>query len=192
MSGGKKTVFITYTQNSPYASPWSYEQRLRMLIWQWTWGLLCSWTPKPLNRWRVMWLKIFGAKIYGKPFVHQRARIQIPWNLTMHDHACLGDGAVAYTLGEIEIMEDATVAQEAYLCTGDHDFDKRERPLKTGKIFIGKSAFIGARAFVLPGISIGAGSIVGACAVVTKNVLSGEYVVGNPAKRLIQSDKVEL
>ena len=58
---------------------------------------------KPLNEWRLFWLRVFDAKIEGKPFVHQRARIAIPWNLTLHDRACLGDRANAYSLGEIEI-----------------------------------------------------------------------------------------
>ena len=44
--------------------------------------------------------------------VHQRARIAIPWNLTLHDRACLGDRANAYSLGPIEIGARATVAQE--------------------------------------------------------------------------------
>jgi len=144
---------------------------------------MCRWTPKPLNAWRLIWLKLHGAKIYGRPFVHQRARVTIPWNLTLHDRACLGDGAVAYSLGEIEIMPDATVAQEAYLCTGTHDFNNSVRPLQTGKILIGRSAFIGARAFVLPGLAIGEGAIIGACSVVTKNVDAGSRVAGNPARK---------
>ena len=131
-----------------------------------------------------MWLKLHGAKIHGYPFVHQRARITIPWNLTLHDRACLGDGAVAYTLGEIEIMPHATVAQEAYLCTGTHDFSSPVRALQTGKIVIGKSTFIGARAFVMPGLTVGNGAIVGACSVVTRDVQADTSVAGNPAKCL--------
>lgn len=172
----------TYAQPSPYASPWRKGERLRMVIWEYAWMLLCSWTPKPLNPWRLFWLRFFGAKIHGRPFVHQRARIQIPWNLTLHDLACLGDRANAYSLGEIEIHEQATVAQEAYLCTGTHKFDDLALPLQTAKITVGAKAFIGARAFILPGVTIGAGAIVGACSVVTKDVPVDSVVAGNPAK----------
>lgn len=182
MSASKPPLF-THLQISPYSSPWSRTQKLRMLLWELSWMLMCRWTPKPLNAWRLIWLKLHGAKIYGRPFVHQRARVTIPWNLTLHDRACLGDGAVAYSLGEIEIMPDATVAQEAYLCTGTHDFNNSVRPLQTGKILIGRSAFIGARAFVLPGLAIGEGAIIGACSVVTKNVDAGSRVAGNPARK---------
>ena len=172
----------TYSQTSAYASPWSFLQKVKMALWQMSWGLFCAWTPKPLNPWRLLWLRIFGAKIFGYPFVHQRARITIPWNLTLHDRACLGDRAHAYSLGEIEVHEDATVAQEVYLCTGTHQFENPKRPLQTAKITIGPGAFICARAFLLPGVNIGARAIVGACAVVTRDVPDGAKVAGNPAR----------
>ena len=172
----------TFDQSSPYESPWPLSHRIRMLVWEYTWLLFCAWTPKPMNRWRIFWLQIFGATIYGRPFVHQRARIQIPWHLTLHDHACLGDGTVAYSLGEIEVFEHATIAQEVYLCTGTHDFNHQARPLKTAKITVGPYAFIGGRAFVMPGVHIGEGALIGACSVVTHDVPSGCTVVGNPAR----------
>ncbi|MFD1145341.1 DapH/DapD/GlmU-related protein [Larkinella insperata] len=176
------TSQTVHVQDSPYSSPWTVKQRIKMLLWEYVWTLLCSWTPKPANRWRVFWLKAFGATIYGRPFVHQRARIQIPWNLILHDHACLGDRANAYSLGIIEIREHATVAQEVYLCTGTHAFDQPAMNLITLPIVIEPHVFIGARAFIMPGVTIGERSIVGACSVVTKSVRPGTTVKGNPAK----------
>jgi putative colanic acid biosynthesis acetyltransferase WcaF len=169
---------------TPYSSPWTIGHRLRMLLWDYAWLLLCSWTPKPLNPWRLFVLRVFGARLVGTPFVHQRARIAIPWNLTMHHRACLGDRTHAYSLGEIEIQEGATVAQESYLCTGTHDFNDPALALRTEKITVGAFAFIGARAFVLPGITVGERAIVGACSVVTRDVLPGTTVTGNPARVL--------
>ncbi len=155
-----------------------------MLAWEYCWMLFCVWTPKPGNRWRLFWLKMFGAKIHGLPFVHQRARIQIPWRLTLHDRACLGDRANAYSLGEIEVGARAIVAQEAYLCTGTHALEDPALPLQVAAIHIGEDAFIGARAFILPGVKIGRRAVVGACAVVTKDVADGAMVAGNPARPL--------
>ena len=144
--------------------------------------LFCVWTPKPLNEWRLFWLRVFDAKIDGTPFVHQRARIAVPWNLILHDRACLGDRANAYSLGEIEIGARATIAQEVYLSAGTHDFSQPDLPLVAGRITIGEDAFIGARAFVLPGITIGARSVIGACSVVTKNVPEDVVAAGNPCR----------
>lgn len=118
------------------------------------------------------------------PFVHQRARIDIPWNLTLHDRACLGDRAHAYSLGEIELGVGATIAQEAYLSTGTHDFTQASMPLVTGKITVGENAFVGARAFVFPGVTIGARAVVGACSVVTRDVPPDVVAAGNPCRTL--------
>jgi putative colanic acid biosynthesis acetyltransferase WcaF len=177
----------THAQKSPYDSPWSPREKAAMLLWQICWAAFCAWTPKPFNAWRLFWLRLFGAKISGRPFVHQRARIALPWNLTLHDRACLGDRADAYSLGPIELHEASTVAQEAYLCTGTHDFDSPTLALQTAPISIGPHAFVCARAFILPGVTVGARAIVGACAVVTRDVAPGSRVAGNPARPVGQS-----
>ncbi len=172
----------THAQTSAYTSPWSLRLRLQSLLWELAWSLTCRWTPKPCNRWRLLVLQVFGAEIRGTPFVHQRARIQQPWNLVLHHRACLGDRATAYALGRIVIHEGATVAQEAYLCTGTHDFTSASRPLQTAPITVGYGAFVGARAFILPGVTVGAHAVVGAMAVVTRSVATGATVTGNPAR----------
>jgi putative colanic acid biosynthesis acetyltransferase WcaF len=114
--------------------------------------------------------------------VHQRARIQIPWHVTLHDRSCVGDRANLYSLGEVELGAKCTVAQEAYLCTGTHDFGDPQLPLVTAKITVGTDAFVGARAFLMPGVHIGDGAVVGACSVVTSNVEPKAIVRGSPAR----------
>ena len=51
-----------------------------------------------------------------------------------------------------------------------------------GQVFVESLAWIGAAAVILPGIKVGKGAIVGAGAVVTKNVPQGAVVMGNPAR----------
>lgn len=179
-----KQHLASHAQTAPEDSPWSVRQRIAMLLWDCVWALLCAWTPKPANPWRLLVLRAFGATIIGKPFVHQRARIQIPWNLTLRHRAALGDRANCYTLGRIDIGEGATIAQEAYLCTGTHDFASAAMNLLTGPITVEPNVFVAARAFVMPGLTLGANAVVGACAVVTKDVAPGTIVAGNPARRV--------
>jgi putative colanic acid biosynthesis acetyltransferase WcaF len=56
--------------------------------------------------------------------------------------------------------------------------------LQTAKITIGPGAFVCARAFIMPGVVVGARAIVGACAVVTRDVAPGMIVAGNPAREI--------
>lgn len=177
-----KPAIQTHAQASAYDSPWPLHRRLALLVWEYVWALTCSWTPKPFNPWRLFVLRSFGAKLHGTPFVHQRARVQQPWNLTMQHRACLGDRANAYSLASITLEEGCTIAQEAYLCTGTHAFDHPDIPLQTAPIVVGRDAFVGARAFVLPGVTLAARCVVGAASVVTRDVAAGVIVAGNPAK----------
>jgi putative colanic acid biosynthesis acetyltransferase WcaF len=175
---------VNPAQSLPYESPWSGSNRLLRVLWEFCWFIFCAWTPKPLNEWRLFWLRVFDAKIQGTPFVHQRARIAIPWNVSLQDRACIGDRANLYSLGEIEIRARAIVAQEAYLSSASHDFTQPALPLVTARIVVGEDAFVGARAFVLPGVTIGARSVVGACSVVTHDVPPDTIAAGNPCKTI--------
>lgn len=81
----------------------------------------------------------------------------------------------------------------ANTCIYDTDFHSLNKDLRKDKlkdieniqkkeIIIGDDVFIGAHTTILKGISIGNGSIVGACSVVTKNIPKNEIWAGNPAK----------
>jgi len=166
------------------ATPWSRREQIGLLLWTIVWPALCGWTPKHFNPWRLIWLKLFGCKIEGTPFVHQRARMQAPWRLTLGDQSSVGDRANLYSLDEIELGRGSVIAQEAYLCTGSHDFSDPNRALLTARITVGADAFVGARAFVMPGVTIGDRAVVGACSVVTESVEPGTMVAGSPARFL--------
>ena len=102
----------------------------------------------------------------------------------MKHRACLGERANAYSLGKIEIAEGATVAQEAYLCTGTHEFSNPALQLTVKKITIEAHVFIGVRAMIMPGVKIGKNAVVGAMSVVTKDVPTDQVVAGNPACKI--------
>jgi putative colanic acid biosynthesis acetyltransferase WcaF len=169
-------------QTDAHESPWPLGIRVLRLLWEFSWCFFCVWTPKPLNPWRLFWLRLFDAKIHGRPFVHQRARISVPWNLTIHDRAMIGDRANINTLGEIEIGGRSVIAQETYLSSGSHDFDNPALPLVVAKITIGDDAFLGARTFVMPGVSIGNRALIGACSVVTTDIPANVVAAGNPCR----------
>ena len=175
---------IPNTQKTPYQNPWPLWTHVTLFFWRMTWLICCSWTPKFFNPWRLIILRIFGASIAGIPFVHSSAKIRIPWHLTLMHRACLGEKSNSYNLGKIEVHESATIAQEAYLCTGTHDFHKTSMQLITQKIIVRENAFIGVRAMILPGVTIGKNAIVGAQSVITKDLANDEIFAGNPARKI--------
>ncbi len=59
------------------------------------------------------------------------------------------------------------------------------------KTMVGEGVSIGAGSIILPGLVLESGCIIGAGSVVTKNVLSGTTVVGNPAKELVKKEADE-
>jgi len=83
------------------------------------------------------------------------------------------------------------IDDETYIASGtivfSHDFS---RGMKTNT-YIGKRCFLGANAIIMPGIKIGDSVLVGAGAVVTKDVPSGCIVAGNPARILRENIKTE-
>jgi putative colanic acid biosynthesis acetyltransferase WcaF len=107
----------------------------------------------------------------------------------MHHGSCIGDRANIYSLGPVELGEFALVAQECYLCTGTHDFEKPNFPLQVGKIIVGPHVFLGARTFVLPGVTIGTGAVTGACSVVTKDLSQWTVFRGNPCEAVRQRSR---
>ena len=179
----------TMVQPGRFASPWPLRVRLKGALWRLVWLTLFRPTPTPLVRWRVFLLRLFGAQVAGRPFVSPSAVIRMPWNLVLEHRACLGPAANVYNLGRVILKHKCVVAQEAYLCGGTHDFRHPQWPLVTGDIVIGEDAFVGARAFILPGVVVGDGAVVGACSVVTSDVPPWTVVAGNPCRAVRQRNQ---
>ncbi len=78
-----------------------------------------------------------------------------------------------------------SVSYEERMQNGDSD-------VRTAPILIKEGAFIGAHAIILKGVTIGRHSVIGAGAVVTKDVPDNEVWAGNPAKRLIRENKIDI
>ncbi|HEV7734849.1 MAG TPA: DapH/DapD/GlmU-related protein [Candidatus Binatia bacterium] len=55
-------------------------------------------------------------------------------------------------------------------------------PLKFGPVVLGERCYVGANATILCGVEVGAGAVVGAASVVTRDVPTGAVVCGNPAR----------
>ena len=85
--------------------------------------------------------------------------------------------------GGITIGDNTLIGHNVILATLNHDFSPNKRSiLHPSPIVMGKNVWIGSRATILSGVTIGDGAIVAAGSVVTKNVPSNKVVAGVPAK----------
>lgn len=82
------------------------------------------------------------------------------------------------------ISADVSIGPEAALLTLGHDPRSPTFADRGGPVSVGDRAWIGFRAIVLPGITIGEGAVVGAGAVVSRDVPPFVIVAGNPARQI--------
>lgn len=102
----------------------------------------------------------------------------------MGPHSCLANDVDCYCVDSVVLGDSAIVSQQAMLCTATHDYNDPDFTLVTRPIVISPSAWIGARAFVGPGVKIGVGAVVGASSAVFCDVEAWTVVGGNPANVL--------
>lgn len=153
------------------------------MIWSICWTILARPFPKSTFMfWKRFLLRLFGAKIAKTANIYTSAKVFMPWNLEMKEHACLASGVDCYNAAPIIIGVDATVSQRAYLCTASHNISSSRHEQIEKPIIIADRAWIAAEAFVGPGVTIGEGAVVGARAAVFKDVEPWSVVGGNPAK----------
>lgn len=175
---------MTELELNHYKNRHTLMSMIARLLWDVVWLLLFRPTLRGnlFRPWRIILLKLFGAKVCWSSNVLPSCRIWQPWKLTMGKYACLSENVDCYTVDEIHIGDQATVSQGVKLCTASHDISSKIMELTTAPIVINANAWITGWSIILPGITIGEGAVVAAGAVVTKDVEPWTVVGGNPAK----------
>lgn len=120
--------------------------------------------PVPGSRWRAALLRAFGAKIARGTVFKPRVRIKFPWRLEIGADSWIGEGVWIDNLAPVRIGHDVCISQEAYLCTGNHDWSKSSFDLVTAPITIEDHCWVGARATLAPGTHMQEGAILGLAA----------------------------
>lgn len=156
--------------------------KLGRAAWQLVWLLLFRPSPVPLHVWRRALLRLFGAEVGPRVAVYPSARIHAPWRLSLAEGATVGGGATLYTVDRIRLGPRAVVSQGAHLCTASHDIRSPGFDLVTGPIVLDADAWVAAEAFIAPGVTLEAGAVAAARAVVTRPVAARIVVAGNPAR----------
>ena len=102
--------------------------------------------------------------------IRHRVRVLWPWKLSVGNDTWIGEDAWLLNLEPITLGRDVCVSQGAFLCTGSHDHDSPDFAYDNGPITVGDGAWLAAQCLVLRGVDVGAASVVGARAVVRRDV----------------------
>jgi putative colanic acid biosynthesis acetyltransferase WcaF len=158
----------------------------------WTYPARALWLLVQATLWRLAWrrirvlrpglLRLFGARVAWRTQLSGSLRVYFPWQLSVGSNTFVGPDVTFYNLGMLTIGQRVVISQNAYLCGGTHDYTRPTYPLVRKPVTIGDDVWIGAFAFLCPGVHVGDGAVVGACAVVTKDVAPWTVVAGNPAR----------
>lgn len=129
--------------------------------------------------------------------ISEAVKLANPSNITIGDECYLGDGVQIYAWKErVTLGNHVLIAAGAKMITRKHGFADIKAPIAGqgythAPIVIEDDVWIGFQAIILPGVTIGKGSIVGAGAVVTKSIEPFSIVGGIPARLIRKRVKDE-
>lgn len=138
---------------------------------------------------RYALLKAICKKCGDNVSVHPDCYIFFPEKLEIGNNVSIHPMCYINAVGGISIGNDVSIAHAVTIMTSSHRFDRHDIPIKdqsydVAKTEIGDDVWIGAKATLLCGNNIGSGSVVGAGAIVTHDILDNTVNIGAPARVL--------
>lgn len=139
---------------------------------------------------RRFFYRLAGMKIGSGSTIHMMARIYDPAHVEIGRDTLIGERAsldgrkqLKDSHGGLAIGDHVDIASDVMIWTSQHDVQSETytMPIEE-KVTIGDYVFIGPRAIILPGKTIGRGAVVAAGAIVTRDVEPMTIVAGVPAK----------
>lgn len=138
----------------------------------------------PFSNIKVFALRMFGAEIGKGVVLKPGIAIKYPWNLRVGDYTWIGENSWLDSLAPITLKSHVCISQGAYLCTGNHDWKDTAFGLMVKPIVIEDGAWIGARAMVMPGVTVASHSVITAGSVISRDTEPYGIYSGNPAQRV--------
>jgi acetyltransferase-like isoleucine patch superfamily enzyme len=134
-------------------------------------------------------LRMLGAQIDEPVCLRARFEVRSPQKLSIGANTTIGHGAVLDARAGLTIGSCVNFSSEVMVWTSQHDYRCQDFSVIRKSVVIEDYAWLGPRTIVLPGVTIGEGAVVGAGAVVTKNVSPYTVVGGVPAKVIASRPK---
>lgn len=174
---------------SQYDNTWYDPGRGRFVRALWfVANLLFIQAPHPFSGLRVAVLRLFGAKVGTGVVIKPGVSVKYPWHIEIGDHTWIGERAWLDCLTTIRIGSDCCISQGAYLCTGNHDWADEKFGLIIKPITLEHGAWVGAKAIVLPGVTIGTHAIITAGSVASRDAPAWQVCRGNPAEPMLRRE----
>lgn len=161
------------------SSPFSLSEKIMRVLWNICWFPV-FYLPRSASFIRILLLRLFGAKIGKQCLIETGVKIWIPYNLEIRDYVAIGRNTEIYNYAMVKIESMTVVSQYCYLCTGTHDYTHPHMPLTWAPICIGSECWVAAGTWVMPGVSIGNGSVIAARSLITKDMPSWMVCAGHP------------
>lgn len=159
--------------------------RFKEALWLLTkWFFFMNSFPWPSSLRRGL-LRMFGAGVGSRVVIRANVNITYPWRIFLGDDVWLGEEVHILSLASVTVESSVCISQRAFLCTGSHDFRSEAFSLIAKPIIVRSGSWIAAQAFIAPGVTVGAGSMVCAGSVVTADVPAQSFVRGNPAQAAV-------
>jgi putative colanic acid biosynthesis acetyltransferase WcaF len=153
---------------------------LKKATWYFINILFKSSIPYPYT-FKVILLRLFGAKIGRRVFIKPCVNIKYPWFLEIGDNVWIGENAWIDNLCDVKIGDNVCISQGAYIFTGNHNYKKEAFDLMIAPINIDDGVWVGAKTIICPGITLKTHSIITTGSVLTKDTEPYKIYRGNPA-----------
>lgn len=137
-----------------------------------------------VSSFKVVLLRIFGAKIGRGVIIKPNVNIKYPWKLSIGDYTWIGERVWIDNLAPVNIGHHVCISQGAMLLTGNHNYKKTTFDLIVREITLEDGVWIGAKSTVCPGIKCQSHSILTVGSVATKDLEAYSIYQGNPAKKI--------
>ncbi|TLV02663.1 WcaF family extracellular polysaccharide biosynthesis acetyltransferase [Dyadobacter luticola] len=140
-----------------------------------------TYIPYP-SSFKIMLLKMFGAKIGIGIVIKPKVNIKYPWFLKIGNHCWIGEDVWIDNLTLVTIESNVCLSQGCMLLTGNHDYTRSTFDLKVGPITLEDGVWIGAKATVCPNVTAYSHAVLTVNSVATSNLDAYGIYQGNPAK----------
>lgn len=146
--------------------------------------LMCMhvFTYLPSHTLRNSLWRILGVSLGHNSTLHTGVRVFDPRNIQVGEGTIIGYACFLDGRAPLQIGNHVDIASEVMIYNQEHDLNASDFHAVDGPVKIGDYVFIGPRAIILPGVTIGRGAVVAAGAVVTKDVEPFAIVGGVPAR----------